>query len=99
MESSTPSTGTPTVTTRRAAAPGRLDIRPVPISADQIEALESLERALRGLADDFRRDIGAEQSESIAGGLYRLWSTLETITEMWHATREARIADQALGRQ
>jgi hypothetical protein len=76
-----------------------LDVRRVPISAAQIEAVESLERALRGLADDFQRDIGASDSESMAGGLYRLWSTLEAIRAMWHAGSERAIADDELGPQ
>lgn len=63
--------------------PERMDVRLVPISAEQIKALESLERALRGLADDFERDIGGGESDSMAGGLYRLWSTIEAIRTMW----------------
>lgn len=70
-----------------------MDVRLVPISAEQISAIESLERALRGLADDFQRDIGTGEIESMAGGLYRLWSTLEAIRTMWHA--EGRIQRRA----
>jgi hypothetical protein len=73
----------------RSDVPGELDVRLVPISAEQMKVLESLERALRGLADDFYRDIGAADDESIAGGLYRLWSTLEAIRAMWHAAGNA----------
>jgi hypothetical protein len=56
-------------------------VRLVPISADQVRVLESLERAFFGLASDFHRDIGGE--ESIAGGLFRLWSTLDVIATFW----------------
>jgi hypothetical protein len=58
-------------------------IRLVPVSADQIRVLESLRRALYGLASDFNRDLGIEGDDSIAGGLYRLWSTLDVITTLW----------------
>lgn len=74
-----------------------MDVRLVPISAEQINAIESLERALRGLADDFQRDIG--ESEAMAGGLYRLWSTLEAIRAMWHAGGERAIIAEVLGRR
>jgi hypothetical protein len=59
-------------------------MRVVPISADQVRALESLERALFGLAADFQRDFGTMDGDGeIAGGLYRLWSTLGVITICW----------------
>ncbi len=74
----------------------RLDVRLVPISSDQVEALKSLERALRGLADDFERDIGGAQTELMAGALFRLWSTLDTITELWRAAGEGAIAEEEL---
>jgi hypothetical protein len=74
----------------------RFDVRLVPISAAQIQALESLERAFSGLADDFWHDYGVDHDDRIAGGLYRLSSTLEMIIEHWRnasedvATVEAR---------
>lgn len=49
------------------------EIRLVPISADQLRVLESLERAFFGLAADVNRDLGIEGDQSIAGGLFRLW--------------------------
>ena len=59
-------------------------VRLVPISADQVRVLESLERALFGLAADLNRDFGLENDdESIAGGLFRLWSTLDVIATLW----------------
>jgi hypothetical protein len=60
-----------------------LDVRLVPISASQIQAFESLERALSGLAADFWRDYGADNDTRIAGGLYRLSSALEMVIEDW----------------
>ena len=78
--------------------PERMDVRLVPISAEQVKAIESLENALRGLADDFHRDVGGGESESIAGGLYRLWSTLEAIRTMWHAAGERAIVGEERGR-
>jgi hypothetical protein len=59
-----------------------LEVRLVPISADQVRVLESLQRAFSGLASDFNSDL-AGSDESIAGGLYRLWSTLEVIATLW----------------
>ena len=83
-----------------AAPPNRgrntFDVRLVPISAAQIQALESLERAFSGLADDFWHDYGVDHDDRIAGGLYRLSSTLEMVIEHWRnasedvATVEAR---------
>ena len=58
-------------------------VRSVPISSDQIRALESLERALFGLSADFQRDCGIADDETIAGALYRLWSTIDAITTIW----------------
>ena len=60
-----------------------LEVRLVPISASQIQAFESLERALSGLAADFWRDYGAGSDTRIAGGLYRLSSALEMVIEEW----------------
>jgi hypothetical protein len=74
----------------------RFDVRLVPISAAHIQALESLERAFSGLADDFWHDYGVDHDDRIAGGLYRLCSTLEMVIEHWRnasedvATVEAR---------
>ncbi len=83
----------------RTATPDvKLEVRTVPISAEQIKALESLERALRSLSDDFLRDIGEGDSETMAGGLYRLWSTLDAIRALWHAgdgSAAARASDDA----
>lgn len=58
-------------------------IRLVTISASQIQALESLARAFSGLTTDFWRDYGVDHDDRIAGGLYRLCSTLEMIVEQW----------------
>lgn len=60
-------------------------MRLVPVTAHQIAALASLERAVRTLADDFQREIGTADDETIAGGLYWLWSTLDTIQTLWRA--------------
>jgi hypothetical protein len=72
-----------------------LDIRLVPISADQVRVLESLLRAFSGLASDFNSDLGTDGDASIAGGLYRLWSTLEVITTLWReqAAKDATAAE------
>jgi hypothetical protein len=59
-----------------------LDVRLVPISADQVRVLESLQRAFSGLASDFSRDLRIDD-DSIAGGLFRLWSTLDVIATEW----------------
>jgi hypothetical protein len=60
------------------------EIRLVPISADQLRVLESLQRAFFGLASDVNRDLGIEgDDDSIAGGLFRLWSTLDVIATFW----------------
>ena len=66
----------------------RLDVRLVPISASQIQALQSLERALSGLAADFWRDYGADHDTRIAGGLYRLCSALQMVIEEWRDASE-----------
>ena len=66
----------------------RLAVRLVPVSASQIQVLESLARALSGLTADFWRDYGVDHDDRIAGGLYRLWSTLEMIVEMWREDSE-----------
>jgi hypothetical protein len=65
-----------------------LDVRLVPISADQVRVLESLRRAFSGLASDFNRDLGIDDDNSIAGGLYRLWSTLDVIATEWREQAE-----------
>lgn len=64
------------------------DVRLVPIAATQIQALESLDRAFSGLADDFWRDYGVDHDDRIAGGLYRLCSTLDMIVEQWRDDSE-----------
>jgi hypothetical protein len=66
----------------------RLAVRLVPISAGQIQALESLARAFSGLTTDFWRDYGVDHDDRIAGGLYRLCSTLEMIVEQWRDESE-----------
>jgi hypothetical protein len=63
-------------------------VRLVPISASQVEALESLGRAFSGLTADFWRDYGVDHDDRIAGGLYRLSSTLEMIVEQWRKESE-----------
>jgi hypothetical protein len=63
-------------------------VRLVPVSGAQIRALESLERALFGLAADFQRDFGLDGDGELAGGLYRLWSTLGMITTYWKEQAE-----------
>lgn len=60
-----------------------LIVRLVPVSGDQVRVLESLQRALFGLASDVNRDLGIEGDDSITGGLYRLWSTLDVIATLW----------------
>jgi hypothetical protein len=64
------------------------EIRLVPISADQLRVLESLQRAFFGLAADVNRDLGIEGDDSIAGGLFRLWSTLDVIATLWKEQAE-----------
>jgi hypothetical protein len=59
------------------------EIRLVPISADQLRVLESLQRAFFGLASEVNRDLGIEGDNSIAGGLFRIWSTLDVIAALW----------------
>jgi hypothetical protein len=59
------------------------EIRLVPISADQLRVLESLRRAFFGLASEVNRDLGIEGDNSIAGGLFRIWSTLDVIATLW----------------
>ena len=65
-----------------------LAVRLVPISADQLRVLESLQRAFFGLASDFNRDLRMEGDDSIAGGLYRIWSTLDVIAALWREEAE-----------
>lgn len=73
---------------------GGLDVRLVPISADQIKALESLERAFSVLADDFWHDCGADHDDRIAGGIYRLCSTLAMIVEQWrHGSEDIALVE------
>jgi hypothetical protein len=66
----------------------RLAVRLVPISASQIEVLESLARAFSGLMSDFWHDYGVDHDDRIAGGLYRLCSTLEMIIAEWREDSE-----------
>jgi hypothetical protein len=63
-------------------------IRAVPISSHQVRALESLERAFFALAADFQRDYGVDGDGEIAGGLFRIWSTLGTINACWKEEAE-----------
>ena len=71
-----------------AAEAAKLAVRLVPIAASQIQALESLERAFCGLTADFWRDYGADHDDRIAGGLYRLCSTLQMIVAQWRDDAE-----------
>jgi hypothetical protein len=66
----------------------RLAVRLVPISASQIQALESLARAFSGLTTDFWHDYGVDHDDRIAGGLYRISSTLEMIVAEWREDSE-----------
>ena len=66
----------------------RFAVRLVPISATQIEVLESLARAFSGLATDFWREYGVDHDDRIAGGLYRLHAGLEMIIEQWRHDSE-----------
>jgi hypothetical protein len=66
----------------------RLAVRLVPIAASQIQALESLERAFSSLTEDFWRDYGVDHDDRIAGGLYRLCSTLQMIVAQWRDESE-----------
>jgi hypothetical protein len=66
----------------------RIVVRLVPVSSSQIRALESLEHALFGLAADFQREFGLDGEHELAGGLYRLWSTLGMITTYWKEEAE-----------
>jgi hypothetical protein len=67
-----------------------LDVRLVPISAEQVRVLESVSRAFSGLASDFNRELGINRDESIAGGLHRIWSTLDVVATLW---REQAVKD------
>jgi hypothetical protein len=58
-------------------------VRLVPISAAEIRALESVERAFFSLASDFHREFGPAEESELAGGLYRIWSSLGVITTCW----------------
>jgi hypothetical protein len=60
-----------------------LIVRLVPISAAQIRVLESVEQAFFSLVSDFHRDFGPADGSEIAGGLYRIWSSLGVITTCW----------------
>jgi hypothetical protein len=62
-------------------------IKMVPVSADQLSVLESLERALLSLYVDFQRDVGVD-AEDVAGGLHRLTAALGTITSFWKEQAE-----------
>jgi hypothetical protein len=70
------------------------EIRLVPISADQVRVLESLQRAFFGLASDVNRDLGIDGDKSIAGGLFRLWSTLDVIATLWREQAEDAAAPE-----
>lgn len=72
-----------------------VDVRLVPISADQVRVLDSLRRAFSGLAADFNSDLDIHDDESIAGGLFRLWSTLDVISTLWkeQAGKDATAAE------
>lgn len=70
-------------------------VRLVPVSNGQMRALESIERALFGLAADFQRDFGLDGDGELAGGLYRLWSTLGMITTYWKEEAEDVAAVEA----
>lgn len=63
-------------------------VRLVPISAAQIRALESVERAFFSLACDFQKEFGPAVGSEIAGGLYRVWSSLGVITTCWNEEAE-----------
>jgi hypothetical protein len=71
-----------------------LAVKLVPISADQVSVLESLQRAFFGLASDFNRDLHIEGDDSIAGGLYRIWSTLDVIAALWKEEAEDAAAPE-----
>lgn len=66
----------------------KLAVRLVPVSATQIEVLESVGRAFAGLTADFWREYGVEHDDRIAGGLYRICSTLEMIVALWRETSD-----------
>src|SRR5918996_1009017 len=74
--------------------PNNLIVRLVPISADQMRVLESLQRAFFGLAADVNRDLGVQDDDSIAGGLYRVWSTLGVIATLWKEQAEDAAAPE-----
>jgi hypothetical protein len=74
--------------------PNNLTVRLVPISADQMRVLESLQRAFFGLAADVNRDLGVQDDDSIAGGLYRIWSTLDVIATLWKEEAEDAAAPE-----
>jgi hypothetical protein len=57
-------------------------VKAVPISADQVRVLESLERAFLSLYTDFQHDVGLRADE-MAGGLYRFTTTLNALTSFW----------------
>ena len=65
-----------------------LVVRLVPISADQVRVLESLDRAFFSLSSDFQRDMAPLGVDEVAGGLYRICSTLGTIARCWKESAE-----------
>jgi hypothetical protein len=67
---------------------GHLIVRLVPVSADQARVLESLDRAFFSLLSDFQRDMGALGGDEIAGGLFRISSTLDGIARSWKESAE-----------
>jgi hypothetical protein len=79
---------------RRHRDEDHLTVRLVPISADQMRVLESLQRAFFGLAADVNRDLGVQDDDSIAGGLYRIWSTLDMIAALWKEEAEDAAAPE-----
>ena len=77
-----------TVQPLRDGEADKLAVRLVPVSASQIQALESLARAFSALTADFWREYGADHDDRIAGGLYRLFPTLEMIIQEWREASE-----------
>jgi len=62
-------------------------VRLVPVSADQIRVLESLESVFASLYIDFQRDLGSP-ADDVAGGLHRIKFALGAITTYWREAAE-----------
>lgn len=70
----------------------RFDVRLIPVGAGEIQTLESLQRAFSGVAED-SRDSDAERDDRIAGGLFRLSSTLGMLEHWRNASQHVAVVE------